>query len=414
MDPPREAVVLQTLTELVIETPVTGDSGASASGLHQHTATDAENIGNEFENAKKNEPLKKEEEESLMNKLFSPLNAIFFGNKTGIKSNMFEDIGNMFLSSKVTKIFRVFSAPQNGSSHPYTGYIAKNSFSCLNSGSSFLAKILLLPITCDMKNRPESVIVKIKAVDDVEDGIIKLPETLMKWQGINTFSRIFLESIPFQKSYADNIVSNLEITSTENISEDHKQEINDMIKSRDDTLCFFPLPCLLQTSKCLLEITSDNDREFIFIQSSKFSVKIIRAEKLKLRQDISSLHDHTEAKKKNKLESTFQRCKLEDTIKYLQKLPTSNRHFNLLVTGNSGTGKTCFVQRLAAELGECWAVRTSAVKRSIGFTITEKAPTRMVSIVPYSYSCPSLMIIASRTQFHVYLPWGQRLFSMVS
>ena len=36
----------------------------------------------------------------------------------------------------------------------------------------------------------------------------------------------------------------------------------------------------------------------------------------------------------------------------------------------------------------------------------------MVSIV--SYSRPSLMIIASRTQFHVERPWGKRLFSIVS
>ena len=35
-----------------------------------------------------------------------------------------------------------------------------------------------------------------------------------------------------------------------------------------------------------------------------------------------------------------------------------------------------------------------------------------VSIVSYSHL--SLMIIASRTQFHVYLPWGQGLFSIVS
>ena len=63
------------------------------------------------------------------------------------------------------------------------------------------------------------------------------------------------------------------------------------------------------------------------------------------------------------------------------------------------------------------------------FTIREKVPTRaffwlkaptsaftfktgLVSIV--SYSCPSLMIIASRTQFHVERPWGQRPFSIVS
>ena len=36
----------------------------------------------------------------------------------------------------------------------------------------------------------------------------------------------------------------------------------------------------------------------------------------------------------------------------------------------------------------------------------------LVSIV--SYSRPSLMIIASVSQFHVYLPWGQRPFSIVS
>ena len=101
---------------------------------------------------------------------------------------------------------------------------------------------------------------------------------------------------------------------------------------------------------------------------------------------------------------------------------------------------------------------TSAANRSIGSTtgctITEKAPTRafswlkaptsaftfktllrhyakraltsrslnvklgprhkswLVSIV--SYSRPSLMMIASRTQFHVETPWGQRPFSIVS
>ena len=66
------------------------------------------------------------------------------------------------------------------------------------------------------------------------------------------------------------------------------------------------------------------------------------------------------------------------------------------------------------ELGVTWRTGevTSALKSSIRrFVITEKAPTR-VSIV--SYSRPSLMIIASQTQFHVERPWGQRPFSIVS
>ena len=36
----------------------------------------------------------------------------------------------------------------------------------------------------------------------------------------------------------------------------------------------------------------------------------------------------------------------------------------------------------------------------------------LVSIV--SYCCPSLMIIAPASQFHIYLPWGKCLFSIVS
>ena len=37
----------------------------------------------------------------------------------------------------------------------------------------------------------------------------------------------------------------------------------------------------------------------------------------------------------------------------------------------------------------------------------------MVSII-VSYSRPSLLIIVSASQFHVYLPWGQSLTSLIS
>ena len=43
-----------------------------------------------------------------------------------------------------------------------------------------------------------------------------------------------------------------------------------------------------------------------------------------------------------------------------------------------------------------------------------KAIRRFAKASIVSYSCPSLMIIASASQFHVFLPWGQRPFSIVS
>ena len=49
-----------------------------------------------------------------------------------------------------------------------------------------------------------------------------------------------------------------------------------------------------------------------------------------------------------------------------------------------------------------------------GVELETKAIQRFTKVSIVSYSRPSLMIIASATQFHVYLPWGQRPFSIVS
>ena len=62
-------------------------------------------------------------------------------------------------------------------------------------------------------------------------------------------------------------------------------------------------------------------------------------------------------------------------------------------------------------------VESSAANRLIGEVVQSRrrpllGTGRLVNIV--SYSCPYLMIIASRTQFYVYLRWGQRPFSIVS
>ena len=43
-----------------------------------------------------------------------------------------------------------------------------------------------------------------------------------------------------------------------------------------------------------------------------------------------------------------------------------------------------------------------------------KVERRFAKVSIVSYSRQSLMIIALASQFHVYLPWGQRPFSIVS
>ena len=75
-----------------------------------------------------------------------------------------------------------------------------------------------------------------------------------------------------------------------------------------------------------------------------------------------------------------------------QHQPTlAHRFHNRLY--NHGEGPTVFQREIGSEM-----------QRSDG-------TGSLVSIVSYS---PSLMIIASRTQFHIERPWGQRPFSIVS
>ena len=52
--------------------------------------------------------------------------------------------------------------------------------------------------------------------------------------------------------------------------------------------------------------------------------------------------------------------------------------------------------------------------RDLLVELETKAIRKFANGIIVSYSRPSLMIIASGTQFHVYLPWGQHLFSIVS
>ena len=72
------------------------------------------------------------------------------------------------------------------------------------------------------------------------------------------------------------------------------------------------------------------------------------------------------------------------------------RHHRQLAAG-TGISPTVEVVRAGQGSAEVWTWR------SIMFTI----------VYPDLYR-PSLMIIASRTQFHVERPWGQRPFSIVS
>ena len=75
-------------------------------------------------------------------------------------------------------------------------------------------------------------------------------------------------------------------------------------------------------------------------------------------------------------------------------------------------------ESLGTTTGAFWILNTgSSVSPKPSLCLLEletKAIGRFAKVTIVSYSRPSLMIIASASQFHVYLPWGQRPFSIVS
>merc|ERR1712106_473561 len=96
---------------------------------------------------------------------------------------------------------------------PYTCIISKRSFQ--ETKSCFIAQLKKIPITFPSDGTSpienENVFVKIKVSDseDFLNGRIYLSETLLKWKGITLASQVFIQSVPYQDTYLDNIVLDL-------------------------------------------------------------------------------------------------------------------------------------------------------------------------------------------------------------
>ena len=63
---------------------------------------------------------------------------------------------------------------------------------------------------------------------------------------------------------------------------------------------------------------------------------------------------------------------------------------------------------------QCLEIMVGFLKLGSGLELETKAIRRFAKISIVSYSRPSFVTFASASQFHVYLPWGQSPFSIVS
>ena len=248
VQPQREAVILQPLTEFHIEVP--------------------ENIMEQDNRAFQNTPpafdkkpdisecsLKSEDEEGK-----SPT--------TGIVSNFFssifsggkyddEDITektnfrNQFIGEPFKKIFRV-QADHHKLQHPYICYIPSRMCPPTVTGG-FVANISFLPRPgSDIdKQAKSSVPVFVKPFTEEEGATlntIHLSETLIKWKGITVASQVLVESLPFEEQYLDHIVSELVITTTSSEKE-QVASVNQLSNISKLESYLFPVPSVLESNQ---------------------------------------------------------------------------------------------------------------------------------------------------------------------
>ena len=308
-DPAREAVILQQMTEFIVI-----DSEA------------------EEEVEEKEDSAEKKEISSVIKK-----------SKCGHQ----ESFSSVFKAKKM-------SVEQ---AHPYICYISNTA---VFTDSIVVAKIVLLKTSFQASKRCDEtpIAVQVKHDDKVPPGAIMMHDTLLRLKGIQIGSRIFLRLLQVQPQ---SVQKSITLISTQNMTSENRKAFDDLIST--EKKCFFPSPSIFDLKGSVVQIESDViDCDFLFLEASNYKLKTKTVETLpiefKTEAVMSTNHDQS---LKLHREPKYQFEKIEQCRKYLSKLPHSRRHFNILVTGNSGIGKTVFVKSLASILSEKesahWTVR---------------------------------------------------------
>ena len=346
VEPERVAVVLQQMTEFVIDVPdeyVNNNSFDVIDSFQEYEEKHAESK-RAYDDRPHQEP------SSLLSKLWRPISAIF---ETGMTEDLYvkESFKGEFSSLPFKGAFRVHVYEAD---LPYTCIISKRSFQ--ETKSCFIAQLTKIPITFPSDGTSpienENVFVKIKVSDseDFLNGRIYLSETLLKWKGIPLASQVFIQSVPYQDTYLDNIVLDLVLGGPSQPTPEESEHINNMLET--DT-SIFPISCLLETPSQTFQVLGKEKQQFLWVAQNK-KAKFDRDSKRTEDFKFSSI-DSCFVKNESKIEPNIHSEKLKECLQYLNSnfLTTKDvgRHSHLLVSGNSGTGKTCFVKELTSLLG---------------------------------------------------------------
>ena len=250
VQPEREAVILQPLTEFHIEVPENIMEQEQNNRDFQNTPAAAfHKKPDRSECSLKSDEERKGPTKGIVSNIFSS----FFSGGKDADEDLAEktNFRKQFLGEPFRKIFRV-QADHHNLQHPYICYIPGRLCPQTETGG-FVANISFLPRpgSDSEKQAKSSVPVFVKPFTEEEDtklNTIFLSETLVKWKGITVASLVLVESLPFEEQYLNNIVSELVITTTSSQNE-QVASISQLSNIAKLESYLFPVPSVLESNQ---------------------------------------------------------------------------------------------------------------------------------------------------------------------
>ena len=336
VEPERVAVVLQQMTEFIIDVP---------DEFVDNNSDDIIDSFQEYEK-KQEDPIKEpdnnnfQEPSSLLSKLWRPLSKIF---ETDVSEELHlkDTFKKEFSSTLFRGSFRVHVSNSN-TDLPYTCIISRPT-AFKGRQFSFVAQLKNIPTTFPSDGTPivetDKVFVKIRISDDEEflKGRIYLSETLLKWKGIPLASQVFIESVPFQNIYLENIALELLLGGTDQTDNEALEHVNIMLETDS---YIFPISSLIETPSQTMQVYGKENQQFVWVpqnKQAKFDKVFARKEDFLVNSIDSSF-----VKNDIKIEPSMHSEKIDECLQYInnsfQKANNVGRPSHILVTGNSGTG----------------------------------------------------------------------------
>lgn len=386
VDPDKEAVVLQPMTELIIDAPET-----FTENNNNIKSSMVRNKQKPEQKSKVEKLVKEENSGSIMDAFVAPFKT-FFTTADEEKERKENILLSIIHVTKVSKILRIQSMADFSSKHPPFSCVVSRKHS---SQDSFIARLTLVPSSFDPKARlaTESIIVNIATEDNIAKNNILIPHSFLKWKGFKVGHHILLESLERNEISKDCFVSTLEATSCQETTEIDKVTMMDILNS--DNICL-PNPCLFEVREKQYELSCDNVKSnFMMILKGHDKISFKGSTKLTLEAKCGEVELNFD-KMAEKIEPEFQNTKLQEALIYLKKMTKARRRFNLLLTGSSGCGKTTFVRRLVNNLGEYEENWSSKIINGVSFkgkrvdVIRKQIET---SIEELEHQSPSVLVL---------------------